>query len=99
MSDLCILSDALSELKSQFHRCGHGGVFVSSDEAIQLAQKLDALTRHARKLENEVSRYRWNEAARQEREQAKAIVEAVMDKGSNVLFFPACERPFGDGDA
>lgn len=92
--DLTTLSDTLSVLKSKFHQGGHGGVFVSSEDAIQLAKQLDEMTRTARRLENEISRHRWNDAARQEQAEAKKVVEAALVEGSNVVLLPTREQPF-----
>lgn len=88
------VSDALSKIKTQLNDGGHGGVYVSSEEVIQLAAELDHLTRCARRLENEVSRHRWNDAARHEQAEAKKIVEAALVEDSNVVLLPSREQPF-----
>lgn len=47
----------------------------------------------ARKLENEVSRHRWNEAARQDRVRAAVVVEELSRPDTNVTLFPVVSRP------
>jgi hypothetical protein len=89
------VSDGLSEMTRIFDEYISGSrVAVESDvRALRRVTKL--LADAALDLEHEVSRLRWNEQARKERETA-IVLELVKEPGSNIRLFPIIPRPFSD---
>lgn len=96
-----VLSDALSALRRNLADYEDTGVVLCGEEVRSLRADLKELLMAARNLENEVSRRRWNEMGRSERdwavETARAIAAEVGRPGSNVALFPMIPRPFTDG--
>lgn len=87
------LSDHLTATRDALKRHVHGGKRFSADEMIGLVKRFDELVAMARAQENEVSRHRWNEAARQ---------EATIAQAANVVAFPRAgtpRHPSGGGTA
>ncbi|AEQ50779.1 hypothetical protein [Pelagibacterium halotolerans] len=60
------LSDGLAALGGAFSACAETGVHMDTVSVGRLVLTLAALEKNARLLENEISRHRWNEAARSE---------------------------------
>jgi hypothetical protein len=89
------LSDHLKATRDALKGHVHGGKSFSSDEIIGLISRFDELVAIARSQENELSRHRWNEAARR---------ESVVAEAGNVVSFPgpqmrAPRHPTGGGSA
>tara|TARA_A100001391_G_scaffold50885_1_gene30980 strand:- start:48603 stop:48827 length:225 start_codon:yes stop_codon:yes gene_type:complete len=61
------LSDGLANLRRSFAERLGAGVFIEPTSIADLASTLGALEERSRLMENEISRHRWNEAARSER--------------------------------
>lgn len=91
------VSVALLQLRRGYAEFQHGGHVMTSEEVTGLVALLRELGAMARRLENENSRHRWNEAARRERGQAQAVMDAIASPNSNVALFPIVPRPFSDG--
>lgn len=95
------LSDGLSALRRALLDYEGTGVQLEGKAVRTLRAQLKELLISARNLENEVSRRRWNEMGRSERdwavETARAIAAEVGRPGSNVALFPMIPRPFTDG--
>jgi hypothetical protein len=92
------LSDGIEELERQFKDYTHEAKVLDPADAIALIACCALLKRRARQLENEVSRKRWNDQARAERdEETRRVLDAVTEPGSNVALFPVVPRPFSDG--
>jgi len=95
------LSDGLVELSRLLKDYEHEPKVLDPEDARTFRAILRELRLRARSLENEVSRHRWNAAARAERESRKAAGEAVLAEisrpGSNIALFPVIPRPFSDG--
>lgn len=92
------LSDGLAELRDLLSDYTHEPLVLQPDDARTLMEVCAVLRDRARKLENEVSRGRWNREARRERlAEADAILAAVAAPESNVRLFPVIPRPFSDG--
>lgn len=96
-----VLSDGLSALQRFFLDFEGTGVQLEGKAVRGLRAQLKDLLISARNLENEVSRRRWNEMGRGERDwavdTARAIAAEVGKPGSNVALFPVIRRPFTDG--
>lgn len=95
------LSDGLVELSRLLTDYEHEPRVLDPEDARTFRAILRELRLRARSLENEVSRHRWNAAARAEREASKAALDAVIAEisrpGSNIALFPVIHRPFTDG--
>lgn len=92
------LSDGLTNLADDLDQFVHGGIVLDGDTVARLVAHLRTLKRRARELENEVSRKRWNRAAREEQaRETSAILAEIQRPGSNVALFPVVPRPFADG--
>lgn len=92
------LSDDLARLADNFDQFAHGGIAMDGETVIGIVATLRSLHQAARKLETEVSKKRWNEAARLERmQETKRILAEATRPGSNVKLFPITPRPFSDG--
>ncbi len=89
------LSDHLKDIRNGFKSHVHEGVMLSPYEIVGLLALFDDFIDMARDQENEISRHRWNEAARAENPAAQT---------GNVVLFPNARRrtpqpPHGGGDA
>jgi hypothetical protein len=95
------LSDGLVELSRLLADFEHEPKVLDPEDARTLRQILRTLRLKARALENEVSRDRWDRAARRDREAAAIAgglaVAAHMTAGGNVLAFPNVRPAFDDG--
>lgn len=92
------LSDDLAQLATNFEQFSHGGLVMDGETCIGIVAEIRKLHRAARRLENEVSRKRWNDAARTEqRHELARVLDEVTRPGSNVKLFPVIHRPFSDG--
>ncbi len=95
------LSDTLFELRREFEPFEHEARVLTPDNARTLSAVLKELGVMARKLENEVSRQRWNDMALAERSvrlaEGRRIIAESERRGSNIVLFPLGERPFSDG--
>ncbi|MEC9247163.1 MAG: hypothetical protein VYB05_20575 [Pseudomonadota bacterium] len=95
------LSDDLAQLATNFDQFAHGGLVMDGETVLGIAATLRSLHRAARRLENEVSALRWNQAAKADRtHETKRVLAEAGRPGSNVVLFgDACEVPFSDGGA
>lgn len=99
------LSDGLVELSRLLTDYEHEPKVLEPEDARTICAILRHLRLRARSLENEVSRHRWNAAARTERAAEReamratgeAVLAAVSRPGSNIALFPVIPRPFTDG--
>ncbi len=92
------LSDDLATLAQYFDQFAHGGIAMDGETVLGIVATLRDLHRAARKLEMEVSRKRWNDAAQVERAQEmRRVLDEATRPGSNVKLFPVIHRPFSDG--
>lgn len=92
------LSDGLAELRGLLSDYVHEPRILDPEDARTLMDVCAVLRNRARKLENEVSRSRWNREARHERlAEAETVLAAVAAPESNVRLFPVVPRPFTDG--
>lgn len=88
------LSDGLRELREQLTIFAAAPEGAPAPQVAILASCVALLESRARTLECEVSRHRWNNAARVERarEMGRILTEATRP-GSNVKLFPVIHRP------
>lgn len=95
------LSDGLKELKQQFDQYTHEARVLDPADAMVLQDVCEVLFRRARKLENELSAHRCNEAARRDQdrlgEESAAIAAELARPDTNLALFPVIPRPFTDG--
>lgn len=103
------LSDGLVELSGLLKDYEHEPKVLDPEDARTLRAILRQLRLQARSLENEVSRHRWNAAARAERaaerdadraalrDAGDALLAEISRPGSNIALFPVIHRPFTDG--
>lgn len=91
------LSDGLADLAGLFDNYTHEARVLDPDDARAFRACVRLLLQRARELENEVSRHRWNDEARREREAQEAIVAEAMRPGTNLRLFALPHRPIGDG--
>ncbi len=91
------LSDDLGRLADNLDGLTRDGLSLDREATAILAATLRSLYRAARALETEVSRHRWNEAARLERADIGRILDAATRPGSNVKLFPVIHRPIPGG--
>lgn len=91
------LSDRLKRLADAFEPNGQSVQLAPRDIA-NFHAVFQGLRVQALALENEISRRRWNDAARQDRE-TRAVVEALFDAdtGKVVTLFPDRAPAFSDG--
>lgn len=97
--DLRRVSGALSDLRDRLAPGAHGGRFLTAEEIVALMEELGLLTALAKRIENEISAHRWNEAGRQDREDdlTETVLRASEHPDGRVVLFPAFPRTFGDG--
>lgn len=87
------LSDGLGRLADDLEQFVRGGLTIDGGTVVALVYNIRRFHRLSRALENEISRYRWNECARKDRDaEAQAIAAEVARPGSNVTLFPAMQR-------
>lgn len=91
------LSDQLFQLRRDFLPHEVGGVFLSDVRVRQLTAGLQALGQEALLNAHEISRHRWNEAARQDRDVEDRIVEEAMRPGTNLRLLSHLSRSFSAG--
>lgn len=84
------LSEGLEQLAAELKPYETKALVLAPGDAKTLRACVDLLWQAARRLENEVSRHRWNEGARELREQSvtATVVEEAARPGSNVKMFP-----------
>ncbi|PYE86885.1 hypothetical protein [Phyllobacterium leguminum] len=87
------LSDRLKHLEQIFARFEEKGVNVSPRGVDALMRTLKEFRETAMALENEVSRHRWNDAARRERAQRQRQLLADAVGTGDVMLFPVISRP------
>lgn len=89
------LSDGLRALRECLAELARNRRPITSREAAALDRSCVLLEARARELECEVSRHRWNEAARKERRAAETarLLAETKRPGSNVKLFPVAPRP------
>lgn len=89
------LSDGIHELRDSLAILAGKQKPITVAEATALDQTCVILEHLARELECEVSRHRWNELARKERQAAETVqlLEETKRAGSNVKLFPVIRRP------
>jgi hypothetical protein len=72
------------------------GQRIAGERDVRILQKLARrLGSEALEMEHEISRHRWNEEARRERE-TEIVLDQIRDPDSNIRLFPVVPRPFGD---
>lgn len=97
MADLYELSDGLFELRRMLDDYGHEARMLDPADARAFAACLKEFGAMALKLEHEVSRHRWNSAARADRAMEEAVAQEALRPNTNLrLFWPAF-RGFSDG--
>jgi len=91
------LSDRLKRLVDVFEPTGEA-VRLTPRDVATMHELFQGLRVQALALENEISRRRWNDMARQDRE-TRAVVEALFDAdtGKVVTLFPDRAPAFSDG--
>jgi len=92
-----LLSYRLKRLVDLFEPSGMA-VHLTPRDVATMREVFQGLRVQALALENEISRRRWNDAARQARE-TRAVVEALFeaDSGKVVALFPDLAPAFSDG--
>lgn len=95
--DLYQVSDALYEMRRRFSDYESCGVVLDGDQVRQLRAELKELGVSAQANEHEISRHRWNDAARRDREIEHAVTIEATRPGTNLVLLTPMERPFGDG--
>lgn len=102
------LSDHLKSTRDALKAHVHGGKIFTSEEIIGLVGRLDEMVAMARLQENEISRDRWNDAARRENamdsapRNCRCVVTKPTGLPDNVITFPgarASGHPGGEGGA
>ena len=100
-SDIYELSDKLREFKQRFKQKRGEDISINPAGVEMLIDELTQITMMARRLENEVSRHRWNEGARHDAVTAAGVAEAVLAEirkpDGKVALFPARRPAFTDG--
>lgn len=91
------LSDDLARLADNFDQFAHGGLVMDGETVLGIVATLRSLHAAARKLENEVSVRRWNEAALNDRRVSDRVLAALQEPDTNIRLFPVIPRPFTDG--
>lgn len=96
------LSDGLFELRRNLTGTyPSGGMVLDDEQADNLFKLLKELGVMARRLENEISRHRWNEQAMRDKkriaEETRRVIAEIERPGTNVALFPVVARPFSDG--
>jgi chemotaxis protein histidine kinase CheA len=94
------LRNRIHGFKMQMAECAHGGLQVSPEGMDQFLEELDALQTMATEMGNELKHHRLNyQYARDKeaQEKARAVLAAANDTNSNVIAWPVCARPIGDG--
>lgn len=81
------LSDHIKATRDVLKAHAHGGKTFSADEIIGLVERLDELAHLAIAMENDLSRYRWNDLARRERP-----VEPQHPPADNIIMFTGVRR-------
>lgn len=94
------LSDGIRALRDRLSGFDATGVIMSGEAVRQFRAQLTELLVLAGRQENEISRCRWNDQAREDRVlQAESVLREVMRPNGNVRLFPVIPRPFHDGGA
>ena len=91
-SDIYELSDKLREFKQRFKNKRGMDISINPAGVEMLIDELTQITMMARRLENEVSRHRWNEGARHD-----AVLAETHKPDGKVALFPARRPAFTDG--
>lgn len=90
------LSDQLFQLRRDFMPHEVGGVFLSDMRVRQLTAGLMQMAQAALRDAHEISRHRWNDKARAERQQDEVLLLALDTPGSNIVLFEPAGRPSSD---
>ena len=97
------LSDRLYSMRRALADHDQGGVILSGDQVRGFIAELKNLGVLAQQLENEVSRHRWNEAARKDlariATETAAITAEAARPGTNLRLLGRMALPIGDGAA
>lgn len=105
MSDLHEVSDGCFGLMQLMNSYGDHVHELKGSDVHAIAVRLSELGGSALRLENEVSRHRWNELARREaveraaQEKARLALETEASQPGSNLVLLSFERPFSDGGA
>jgi hypothetical protein len=94
------LRNRIHDFKMKMKACSHAGLHIQPDDMDQFLAELDAFEDMANEMGNELKHHRQGyqfASVHEAQEQEKAVLEAANDSKSNLLFFPNCARPIGDG--
>lgn len=93
------LSDSLFQLRRWIaaEAVPDAGITLDAQQIEWLDKLLLVFGQTALKQAHEISRHRWNAAARADHDREDHVLEEVMRPGTNVALFPPVHRPFGDG--
>lgn len=80
-------SEHLKAIARRLDDFDHEGVVLSSDQVIKFKRRLTEIAAAVVILECEVSRHRWNNRARAERELREQLDAALMAPGTNIVPF------------
>jgi hypothetical protein len=95
--NLYLVEDCLLNLRRMILEHGANGLTFSAEEIKTLAAMLFELSHKAKLQAFEISRHRWNAAARADGKAETALILAELERpGSNVALFPIIQRPFTD---
>lgn len=89
------LSDGLFQLRRVVSDYADGKLQLTPQTMRSFENILVSFAMMSRKLENEISMHRWNEAARRERAAAAVVVAELTRPGTNVSLLPVIPRPAG----
>lgn len=90
------VADGLFELSRQLADFDACGVVLDGDAVRAMRRQLKDLAAIAHRQAQDLSRMEWNDRARREREQAKAVLAEASRPGSNLRLL-APPQPFSDG--
>lgn len=93
------LTDRLARLRRRFENKRHTGAQINPAGMDVVLREFDEIMELAREFRNELSALRSSADGRLDAlaMSEAAMREAVTAPGSNVIVFPAPERPFSDG--
>lgn len=91
------LSDCLFKLRRAIMSNEATGVALTPEQVQLLSQLLFSFGQSALKQAHEISRHRWNAAAREDRDREDRVLQEAARPGTNIALFPPIQRPFSDG--
>lgn len=92
------VSDGLFQLRRLLADFEDSGVTMDGATTREWRNRLKELALAAKKKENEISRHRWNLAARKDQELAAAVAIEATRPGTNLLLLaPVARMAFSDG--